>query len=48
MLIQFTPSATSFDICADFSVAPLPVTNGVQNTSDNCYCNKLDLEKQGI
>ncbi|MFX3782349.1 hypothetical protein ACJBSK_07500 [Streptococcus suis] len=48
MLIRFTSSATSFDICADFSVPPLPVTNGDQNTSEWLYCNKLHLEKQGI
>lgn len=30
----FISSATSFDICTDFSATPLSVTNGTQNTSD--------------
>ncbi|AUW96015.1 hypothetical protein C0J00_02170 [Streptococcus pluranimalium] len=41
LFIQFDNSATSFDICADFSVTPLPVTNGLQNTSDRIIIANL-------
>ena len=34
ILFQKITSATSFDICADFPVTPLPITNGIQNTSE--------------
>ncbi|MGT2624661.1 hypothetical protein [Streptococcus thoraltensis] len=32
--VKYHSSATSFDICADFSTLPLSVTNALQNTSD--------------
>ncbi len=41
-------SATSFDICADFSATPLPVTNGLQSTSEWSYFNKNQGRKQTI
>ncbi|MBS5090635.1 MAG: hypothetical protein KHZ03_08490 [Streptococcus lutetiensis] len=40
-VIQLQPSATSLDICADFSAPPLSVTNGLQDTSEYFYFNRF-------
>lgn len=40
-------SATSFDMCADFSVTPLPVTHGIQNTSDKNIITDLSRKLNG-
>ncbi|WP_157259322.1 hypothetical protein [Streptococcus equinus] len=39
--IQLQHSATSPDICADFSAPPLSVTNGLQDTSECFYFNRF-------